>query len=651
MTASTRSSSSPLSLSSIALPALVLTLGLQTLRIFIPTLGWYLRDTLGVGSATLGIYAFGTFLVGFLAPLVWRLPGSRTGLWVTAGGVALVRLAEQLIPQPAIALWLSMLGTALFLMFLPIFVGHARSLGGGATAARLAAGLALGLAFDTAIKGTSGTLDLNWISGLLPLLIVVVLVAAVVWLLARELYAAPGSSSETSWGRSLPLVGVGAFLLIEALFFQNQGWVAAVAQVDAPLAFGVVMLGNVLVVAGIAFGLGRPDSFRPVWAILAAVYLVAAVMLADQPGIGFLITLPISQLILGWALAALCRNSAMPKRRGLGPTSFNLNIGMLLFLLLAFAYYISLDIALPLPRTLMPPIAAAIVGLAVLGASLGKSDTAGVRPSMSAAWIVSAVLLLPPLLVMGLSIGRQPATKAPAGFPLKVMTYNIHSAYTSAGRQDPEAIAQTIEASGADLVTLQEVSRGWLLDGSTDLAAWLSNRLGMRVLFQGTTDPVWGNAILTRLPIFDHGMAPLPLAGTLLQRGYLWVHVDVGGPKPLLVIATHLHHIEAEHGPRLVQVPVLLRFWSGSPFTLLMGDMNSEPTYPEMDLIRNAGLIDSWAEAGSGAGLSWPAVKPIERIDWVWHTADLKASEATNPQSLASDHLPLVVVLQTSPAP
>jgi endonuclease/exonuclease/phosphatase family metal-dependent hydrolase len=252
---------------------------------------------------------------------------------------------------------------------------------------------------------------------------------------------------------------------------------------------------------------------------------------------------------------------------------------------------------------------------------------------------------------LALSIGRQPAAKAPAGFPLKVMTYNIHSAYTSAGRQDPEAIAQTIEASSADLITLQEVSRGWLLDGSTDLAAWLSNRLGMRVLFEGTTDPVWGNAILTRLPIIDHGMAPLPLAGTLLQRGYLWMHIDVGGPVPLLVIATHLHHIEAEHGPRLVQVPVLLRFWNGSPFTLLMGDMNSEPTYPEMDLIRNAGLIDSWAEAGSGTGLSWPAVKPIERIDWVWHTSDLKASEAMNPQSLASDHLPLVVVLQTSSAP
>ena len=75
------------------------------------------------------------------------------------------------------------------------------------------------------------------------------------------------------------------------------------------------------------------------------------------------------------------------------------------------------------------------------------------------------------------------------------MTYNLHSAYNSQGRQDLEAIAQVIEESGADVVALQEVSRGWLIDGSTDMAGWLSRRLGMPILFRGTTDPVWGNAI------------------------------------------------------------------------------------------------------------------------------------------------------------
>jgi hypothetical protein len=35
-------------LTRLALPALVVTLGLQLLRVFIPSLAWYLRDTLGV---------------------------------------------------------------------------------------------------------------------------------------------------------------------------------------------------------------------------------------------------------------------------------------------------------------------------------------------------------------------------------------------------------------------------------------------------------------------------------------------------------------------------------------------------------------------------------------------------------------------------
>ncbi|MBF8255960.1 MAG: Endo/exonuclease/phosphatase protein, partial [Anaerolineales bacterium] len=34
----------------LALPALVTVLGLQSLRVYYPSLAWYLRDTVGVGS-------------------------------------------------------------------------------------------------------------------------------------------------------------------------------------------------------------------------------------------------------------------------------------------------------------------------------------------------------------------------------------------------------------------------------------------------------------------------------------------------------------------------------------------------------------------------------------------------------------------------
>jgi endonuclease/exonuclease/phosphatase family metal-dependent hydrolase len=229
------------------------------------------------------------------------------------------------------------------------------------------------------------------------------------------------------------------------------------------------------------------------------------------------------------------------------------------------------------------------------------------------------------------------------------MTYNVHSAFNVDGLQDPEAIARVIEDSGAKVIALQEVSRGWLINGSTDLATWLADRLGMELLFQGTTGPMWGNAILSAYPIVDHGSGSLPLAGTLLGRGYLWARIDIGAGEPLHVIATHLHHVEAENAVRLEQVPVLLDYWNEAPLTLIMGDLNAEPHYPEIDLFREAGLIDSWTEAGEGEGLTWPANDPFERIDWVWHTDDLAASSAERILSTASDHIAVLVTIEAVP--
>src|SRR4030067_2560064 len=84
-------------------PAMVLSQGLQLLRVFIPSLAWYLRDTQGLSSLSLLPYAFGTFLVGYAAAWVWRALGSPRALWLTGGGGALIRLAEQGSRSPAAA--------------------------------------------------------------------------------------------------------------------------------------------------------------------------------------------------------------------------------------------------------------------------------------------------------------------------------------------------------------------------------------------------------------------------------------------------------------------------------------------------------------------------------------------------------------------
>jgi endonuclease/exonuclease/phosphatase family metal-dependent hydrolase len=406
------------------------------------------------------------------------------------------------------------------------------------------------------------------------------------------------------------------------------------------------MLGNLLSVAGLTWGFACQNTSNPLLALVAAIFLVFATTTADQSGTIFIISMLIGQLLMGWGWAQIGNTLAPASRPGLGRTTVVLGLSMILFLLLSFIYYISLDIAIPIPRSAIPPTGAVIFGIAILYASIRVRRLS--LPSLrdtTALILVMALTAISLLYWIATEAFPRVEDEVTPSLPVRVMTYNIHSAFASDGRQDPEAIARVIEASDADIIALQEISRGWLINGSTDLTAWFARRLGMQILYKGTTGPMWGNAILTRFPVLEHGSGPLPLAGSLIARGYLWAKIDVGDQEPLLVIATHLHHLETENRVRLEQVPVALAFWNEAPYSLVMGDMNAEPSYPEMDLIAQAGLVDSWVEAGSGKGYSWPAIDPFERIDWIWHTPDLAALEAEIIQSTASDHLPLVVTL------
>jgi endonuclease/exonuclease/phosphatase family metal-dependent hydrolase len=637
----------PKILRELALPALLIAIGLQISRIFFPSLAWYLKDTVGVGSITLAGYAFGAFSFAFLASVLRRLAGPRLSLLITGGGLALLRLAEQIVIVPQIDLWLSMAGIILFLLFLPIFVGHVRVQGGPMAAPRLGYGLLLGVALDTAIHGAASTLDLSWIPGVVPLLVVVLLCALALWLLVVETLPGNSQASEASWKDALPLIALGPYFTIQALVLQNQGWVSEIGGIQPGLAFVVVMVGNLLAIGAMAWAFARPNILHPLLGLATAFYIGWAGYSAATPHPGFLLTTLVSQLLMGWSWGVLVTVTIAPKKRGLWRTTLSLGIGMFLFLILSFIYYVSLDIALPIPRSAILPSAAILLGLIVFLASLRVRNLAGSPWRDWTPIVIATALVLVPL-GHWLAQGSVDQPEAPSALPTTVMTYNLHSAYDVSGRQDPEAIAQVIEASGAKIIALQEISRGWLINGSTDLATWLAQRLRMQVLFQGTTGPMWGNAILTSYPILEYGSGTLPSGGALLGRGYLWALVDIGLDQPLQVIATHLHHLEAENEIRLLQVPELLEYWDGAPLSLIMGDLNAEPHYPEIDLFVQAGLLDSWMEAGEGDGLTWPADDPFERIDWVWHTPDLLATRAVKIESLASDHLPVLVTLEAA---
>lgn len=85
-------------LSSLLLPALSTVLGVQLLRVYLPGVLLVIGERLTFEQ--MGLFALGTFLAVFLAPVGLRLLGVRRFLALSAGGLAVLRLAEQFVLHP-----------------------------------------------------------------------------------------------------------------------------------------------------------------------------------------------------------------------------------------------------------------------------------------------------------------------------------------------------------------------------------------------------------------------------------------------------------------------------------------------------------------------------------------------------------------------
>jgi endonuclease/exonuclease/phosphatase family metal-dependent hydrolase len=140
----------------------------------------------------------------------------------------------------------------------------------------------------------------------------------------------------------------------------------------------------------------------------------------------------------------------------------------------------------------------------------------------------------------------------------------------------------------------------------------------------------------------------LPREGVPLARNYLWAELDLGGGRLRLVV-THLHHVEGPEGARvrLAQIPRLLEGVAGRPATVLLGDFNAEPGSREIALLRQAGLTDAFQAAGGGADdeLTYSSDRPERRIDYIWLSRDLRASDFGATTTTASDHRGVMVTV------
>ncbi len=225
-------------------------------------------------------------------------------------------------------------------------------------------------------------------------------------------------------------------------------------------------------------------------------------------------------------------------------------------------------------------------------------------------------------------------------YKFRVLCYNVGN-----GLVRPERLARAIRESEADLIGLVELtpSQAVAVEALCDIYPYqYLNGAG-----------IVGKGLLSRLPLYDTHLLEL-----YPDRPDLYAYILANGtdgetdksqddPRKLRIIVAHPPPQRTRM--RTEQLRSLLEITTDSQdeSALLMGDFNMvqfETTYKRYVA---AGLVDAFRTAGRGHGLTYPVrrygirLKPLIRLDFIWHTRQLRAHRAWLGKDQGSDHLPI----------
>lgn len=240
---------------------------------------------------------------------------------------------------------------------------------------------------------------------------------------------------------------------------------------------------------------------------------------------------------------------------------------------------------------------------------------------------------------------------------ISVMTYNVHSSIGMDGKISPLRIAEVIDQCNPDVVALQELDAGLVRTSLIDQAHLIALTLEMSYHFHACLqleEGGYGNAVLSRFPLclVKSGALPTePVNSFFERRGVLWVEIEVAG-RPIQILATHFGLNRKE---RISQAETITGpEWLGHPDcrapVVLCGDFNSLPRSSAYRRVTRHLHDCQVGLKGTRPKGTWPVQLPLMRIDHLFVSSDLKVKSVTVPRTpltrIASDHLPLIVVLE-----
>jgi len=625
----------------IALVATVHLLAVELLRAATPLLD--------LASARIGVVgAAGVATVLFVAPV---LPAAVVGRLApvpavagTVGLVLLLRLVAQ--AQDPATLAVVGAGAAAAVAALVVSVRVARD---GVAAA---VGILLGTVADLALRTAFATWDPIVRPGVVPWLVVAVEAAVAVGALAllRRPDTASGPPLRRRWA-------LGPYLALYVLGFGSAPVAAAHGGVPLPLAGAVLVLAAVVGVELVTRmrlpgGTGAiPEPDRWFAGLAALLGLVAGVVAAYWATgavalVGLAVAAVAAAVLLARALTP--REAAAPGARGrtVG-TAAAAGAAGLGYLLPVMVYQVHYELEFPFDNRYALVAAAVLLGVAGSGARPREraDDRRPVRARPATVSALAAATLLIPLAV---AVTRPAVPEAThTGPDLRLMSWNVmYGRHHTGGVADPEAVAAAIEAAAPDVVLLQEVSRGWPIGGGVDMLEYLSRRLAMPYRWSPAADGQFGNAVLTRLPMHEVAAARLPFVQGPMERSYLAVTLRLDGDREVRLVNAHLQHRKENTPTRLVQTRALLDAWGGRPATVIAGDFNFWPSWPEAGLWEEAGFVSAQDATGHGGEFTVPSDAPDNRVDWIFGTPDVSFSDFEILTGVrVSDHFPLLVTV------
>jgi endonuclease/exonuclease/phosphatase family metal-dependent hydrolase len=646
-----RSGEPPLSL--LALVALLTVASLELIRSSGPllTMAFEVSVTV-VAVAAVAVYSgIGVFVLALLR----ATPGShsRAALATGVGVLTAARLVVQgLDGWVRFGVGLAAVALAVAVLILGVDAVAGYRLGGPAAAAAMACGAAAGVGIQLAL----GTWDAYWRHSSIGWGVTGVLLAPMVaCALAVWRGTAPPSAPTARRGWV-----VGPALAVTVMMLANAGFASTQSEVRLVVAGPIAAVGWLLAAALASLAArgeaGSSPRYRQAMSVaaLALAAAVAGVLWANGPAV--LVLLVVAQVGLVAVLARALQPTG-PSGREASPSPVRaagrasiVGLGTILPLLI---FQLDYDIPLGFPNELVIVAAAAVLTAAVPlrrgeGPVVGR-DTGRDRGRARASRPLAGLLVLGGAVVLtgtAIAVARTASTDPPAAAspptgPVTLVSWNLHFGVDPDGDVDLEQIARSIEEQDPSVITLQEVSRGWVMAAGTDMATWLAERLEMRMVFSPAADRRFGNAILTDLGMENVTRLELPYGEGPQNRSAISGDLIVADG-PVRVTSVHLQSSDST-ATRFVQVDTLLEAEGGAPRAVIAGDFNAEPGGPEIDRMIAAGLVSAQDVAGDPSEMTSTSTDPRRRIDWVFGRGVTFTDARVLGGALSSDHLPLVV--------